>query len=85
MNIKNIGLRILLDIPAIKILTNAEDLRRFEESIREDDLEGARIVLEEAVNEDTLISAYCYIDSDKVCMTSMGIPVEHTCMESYTY
>lgn len=38
MNIENIGLRILLDIPASKILTSGEDLERFKKSIGEGDL-----------------------------------------------
>ena len=59
MNIENIGLRILLDIPASKILTSGEDLERFKKSIGE------------AVDEDMLLDAYCYADSDKICMTSL--------------
>lgn len=58
MDIENIGLRILLDIPASKILTSGEDLERFKKSIGEGDLDNARIILEEAVDEDMLLDAY---------------------------
>ena len=66
MNIENIGLRILLDIPASKILTSGEDLERFKKSIGEGDLDNARLI-----DEDMLLDAYCYADSDKICMTSL--------------
>ena len=86
MNIENIGLRILLDIPASKILTSGEDLERFKKSIGEGDLDNARLILEEAVDEDMLLDAYCYADSDKICMTSIEpTQTDYTGIKSYTY
>lgn len=86
MNIENIGLRILLDIPASKILTSGEDLERFRKSIEEGDLGNARLILEEAVDEDMLLDAYCYADSDKIYMTSIEpTQTDYTGIKSYTY
>lgn len=86
MDIESISLRILLDIPASTILTSGEDLERFEEAIKEGDLDEAKLVLEEAVDEDMLMDAYCYVDSDKICMTSVEpAQIDCTGIKSYTY
>lgn len=86
MNIEDINLRILLDIPASKILTCSRDLERFKKSIKEGNLDNARVILEEAVEEDILIDAYCDTGSDKICMTSVkSTQTDYTDMKSYTY
>lgn len=86
MDIKNISLRILLDIPASIILTRGEDLEKFEEAIKEGDLDEAILILQEAVDEDILMNAYCHVGSDKVCMTSVEpTQIDCTGIKSYTY
>lgn len=86
MDIESISLRILLDIPASIILTSSEDLDKFKGAIKEGDLDEARLILEEAVDKDMLMDAYCYVDSDKVCMTSVEpAQIDCTGIKSYTY
>lgn len=61
MDIENIGLRILLDIPVSKILTSGEDLERFEKSIKEGDSDKICMTSIEPTQTDyTGIKSYIY-------------------------